>query len=176
MNITLITNFGEPWPDYETIYADIVLKAAEKLKENPENKKECHKKLVFAGVKHAVHSMDHFWESAESASCRLNVLCLTRGILSLMTPAELIQLFPVKKTYNGERYGVKDFFYTMNVLNAHGMDTPMGNAVMDILWDYVNPTIRMFVLANTRVVNDLYRIQRETNLSQEDLHNNGYTH
>lgn len=68
------------------------------------------------------------------------------SFIQLFTPNELVKLFPIKKFYAGDRIGIKDYFYTMNVLQRHGLDTPIGREVYSILYDYTNIEISVFLV------------------------------
>jgi hypothetical protein len=67
-----------------------------------------------------------------------------RQFIALLTPNELIQVFPVEKVYDGYKYKSKDFHYTMRELEKHGLDTPIGENLEDVLWDYTNREINRF--------------------------------
>ena len=61
--------------------------------------------------------------------------CLTTDEKSHET---LTGVLPIEKSYDGKRYGVKDYFSTVETLNGHGLDIPFGDSVSEILWDYHN--------------------------------------
>ena len=69
-----------------------------------------YKKLITYGIKSI-----NTWEEPP----KMNIdyprrgLDLYRFIVSIigkLTPKEFMQLFPIEKTYNGEKYGFKDYF------------------------------------------------------------------
>lgn len=61
-----------------------------------------------------------------------------------MTPRHFMQMFPIDKTYDGERWECKDYFTTMEMCFQRGFDSPIGDA-FTFLWDYCNPYTRCFL-------------------------------
>jgi hypothetical protein len=74
-----------------------------------------------------------------------------------LTPERLLQLYPVLKEYDGERWGCKDYFYTMDKLKQWPPDKPIGTAqeVARLLWDYQNKDLEIMLLQWMNAVNDL---------------------
>lgn len=61
-----------------------------------------------------------------------------------MTPHQFMQMFPIDKTYDGERWESKDYFTTKEMCFRRGLDSPIGDA-LTFLWDYCNPYTRCFL-------------------------------
>lgn len=74
-----------------------------------------------------------------------------------LTPQKLLQLYPVTKEYDGERWDCKDYFYTMDKLKQWPPDKPIGTAqeVARLLWDYQNKDLEIMLLQWMNAVNDL---------------------
>lgn len=74
-----------------------------------------------------------------------------------LTPQKLQQLYPVTKEYDGERWGCKDYFYTMDKLKQWPPDNPIGTAqeVACLLWDYENEDLKIMLLQWMNAVDDL---------------------
>lgn len=92
------------------------------------------------------------------AESRLQLGELIESQLGELTPMELMRLFPVKKTYDGDKYGCKDYFYTMEHISANGLNRKIANA-MDFLWDYVNDDISEFLASYMCMISKAYREQ-----------------
>jgi len=58
--------------------------------------------------------------------------------VGILTPRQLMQIFPIIKKYDGKRYGTKDYYTSMDAANKIGMDMIIGDSkrTMDFLWDY----------------------------------------
>lgn len=65
-------------------------------------------------------------------------------LIARLTPRRFTRLFPIDKTYDGQRWQCKDYFFTMEMIEKHGLDTPIGDA-LPFLWDYCNPHTRRFL-------------------------------
>ena len=53
---------------------------------------------------------------------------LTSTIIQIMmglTPEQIYQVFPIKKEYYGEKYGIKDYYDCMEEVNKLGLNTPL---------------------------------------------------
>lgn len=74
-----------------------------------------------------------------------------------LTPSELEQMYPVIKEYDGEKWGSKDYFYTMDKLRRLPVDNPIGdeNDVACLLWDYQNADLEFIILYWQSVLGDL---------------------
>lgn len=112
------------------------------------------KKAVNHGVRAAIL---HARNKRADPEALFQLFELVRGCIAILTPNELMQVFPIDKTYDGARWEEKDYFYTMDVLRQHGLDTPIGGSVDDLLWDYMNITTRIFTVEYTSVASRIYR-------------------
>ena len=121
---------------------------------------------VFYGVRYVVAAMRGRPASKE-------LIGRVVDLIGQLTPRELLQIFPVEKTYDGERWEAKDYFFTMDVLRKHGLDKPLGKNVLDVLWDYTNIHVRLFNVAMLNAVDALRRMEGQETLMQEWAASNG---
>ena len=85
---------------------------------------------------------------------------ITRHLLAHLTPRQLLNTFPPTKDYDGERYECKDYFSTMEAVRAFPMDEPIGADGIDhLLWDYMNPTISVFMAQRMSLVDSFLKSQ-----------------
>jgi len=112
-----------PKVDYERKYLDGMIRAI-KAKELAPDDKTITKRIIFYTVKYfsVLDNKDMNRENLESLlvfdQMLLNEICE-------LTPAELLTIFPVTKFYDGARYECKDYFSTMEALQAHGLHEPI---------------------------------------------------
>lgn len=112
---------------------------------NPPDTTTCQR-LVFYGVRTVNYSRREYRRLRGNMAMPLfHIVGIVHGYMERLTPRQLTQVFPISKHYDGERYQGKDYFTAMKVLQAHGMDVLIGDAVLDILWEYVNPEICVFM-------------------------------
>jgi len=104
------------------------------------------KKYVYLGVKHlGSRTRDRrIGDVGKSHEDAVSVIQAS----GRLTPMELMQIFPVTKTYNGDRYDSKDYYFSMKAIQEHGLDKPIGNheSVVNLLWDYMNINILHFMV------------------------------
>ncbi len=97
----------------------------------------------------------------------------TKEAVSQLTPNEFMTIFPVEKRYDGDRYGVKDYFYTMEELRKIGMDTLIGGHVDTLLFDYQNPHVREFNKFIFRVIDCFRAHNGEPSIMESFMAENG---
>lgn len=116
-------------------------------------KRDNLKKFIFLGVKAFGGEYLKNRNRSRIKSCE-EIEWLYKGTnavmraIGLLTPAELVQLFPITKDFDSGKYGSKDYFWTMDKIKALPQDKPIGNEqnVADLLWDYVNKDTEWFFL------------------------------
>lgn len=84
------------------------------------------------------------------------------------TPRQMMELFPIKKEYDGERFGWKDFFYTMKTIEKYGLDRKIEDAV-DFLWDYQNDDLARFMVQYLCFAGKAYRKQTGRSMAQDGM-------
>lgn len=96
-----------------------------------------------------------------------------KAVISTLTPVELDNIFPIDKTYNGERYQSKDYFYTIRAIKAVGENEEIGDKLNDLLWDYQNLQLTLFTVNLMSVVSDIRRSQGEKGIFEKFAEENG---
>lgn len=92
---------------------------------------------------------------------------LTKQFMMLLTPHQFVNLFPIEKSYDGEKYMVKDYFSTMEMLSHLDMDKPLGAQLEDVMWDYQNPTIGEFLVAMFSTASKLRKLDTGVGIMEE---------
>ena len=126
-------------------------------------------KIVFAGVKYITthRYLDKDCIKREEIEQHFQFIDVVRQLLSLLTPNQFANLFPIEKTYDGEKYMVKDYFSTVEMLKNYEMDKPLGIKLDDFLWDYQNPTIGKFMVAMLSSASDLRKLDTGVGIMEE---------
>lgn len=142
------------------------LRQMELLEVAVQDKKEVLKRLAYYGIR--------YWGRNAKIPDTLPELkklfaeCdYLQHIVGYLTPRELTTIFPITKTYDGMRAGSKDYFYTMEVLQNHGMDKMMTGNVQDILFDYENSDVRRFLMRLLQIVSMIRRAEGKKGLAEE---------
>ena len=114
-----------------------------------------HKKIIFWGVKSLGHGNQKFLKK-ENAEERLSLYRFVSDLIDRITPRQLINIFPIAKDYDGNKYEMKDYFYTMDKCKKHGLDNPIENS-FEFLWDYHNEYTGGFVVKYLSTLSDMNR-------------------
>lgn len=111
------------------------------------------KKYIFLGTK--AYGKEYFmnrhrskFHSCEEIEWVYNETNEIMKAIGLLTPEELLQLFPVTKDFDSGKFGSKDYFWAMEKIKALPKDKPIGTEqnVAEVLWDYVNESTEYFFL------------------------------
>jgi hypothetical protein len=146
-------------------------RAARRHAENQEDRDNFHR-LVYWGVKiFSRGTLDGL--DFDELQLRFQTICTIKRLVGQLTPAELLQIFPPEKTYDGCRYQCKDYFSTMEALRRHGMDKPIGEAATSLLWDYMNPDICEFEVGCLSTMSAIRRAEGYKGLIEEFFEEQG---
>ncbi|MDD3305564.1 MAG: hypothetical protein PHO29_00495 [Acetobacterium sp.] len=159
--------------DYERKYLEGMIRAIKAKQLEPDNI-EATKRIIFYTVKYLsiinIKSMSR--ESLEGLlvfdQMLLNTICE-------LTPAELLTIFPVTKSYDGKRYECKDYFSTMEALQAHGLYEPIRSpeTASSLLWGYMNPTVMMYQVHCMSVVSEIHAMDTGKGLMEQFFEDQG---
>lgn len=118
---------------------------------------EIHNKVIFWGVKALGRRSDSI-QSEEFLYNTMHLYQFTINMLNKITPRQLMNIFPITKIYDGNKYESKDYFYSMDKCNKHGLDVPIGNA-FEFLWDYMNVDTGLFLVKYLSTLSDVRRLE-----------------
>ncbi len=137
----LIEGTKRPPLDYEQIYLDGIIRCTS----DGTGSMEVARKIIFYTVKYfGVVDIDKY--TRDQLEVLHTLSCQMTEVMAAITPADLITIFPIKKTYDGERYQMKDYFSAMEAVNAHGLHEPFKTAdnARVLLWEYWNRDIMLY--------------------------------
>lgn len=129
------------------IYLDHLIKIGEDIKKNRgkliDEKLLCQK-IAFYGIKAIglspeIESKDPKYNEYAFA---LNNLILTA--IEELTPKEFLQVFPLDKIYDGDKFDCKDYFSSMETINEYGIDRRIEDAG-GFLFDFMNKDVHKFL-------------------------------
>lgn len=163
-----------PPVDYGTIYIDGAGRAMEGAFLDPDNK-DYTKRIVYYMIKHfSVVVLEEMW--GEKMESFLVLVDMLMDIVCRLTPAELMNIFPIEKIYDGKKYGCKDYFTTMEALQAYDLNEPIKTKekVESLLWDYMNVTVMEYQVNRMRVIGELYRLHTGKCLVEQDFKKLGF--
>lgn len=91
-----------------------------------------------------------------------------------LTLRNFVTTFPIKKTYDGAKWEIKDYFYTMEVLKEMDWDISIGREqISELLWDYWNDDLRHAYLEYSNAMSDIYRSQTGIGIMEQFFEDQG---
>lgn len=157
--LTVLTNsIPKVKPDYNSIYHEAFKRAL---------KRPNIHQAIFYGVKYIVTMSEPEKVTIDEAMLKFEIIHIVTELISMVTPGDLIQIFPVSKEFDGEKWGSKDYFYTMQTINQMGINEVIGNKVQDLLWDYQNTNISEFLVALLSNLSDIRRLHGHKGIAEE---------
>lgn len=167
------TQIERPPVDYKIIYLNGMIRAI-KAKELTPDDKTITKRIIFYTVKY-FSDLDIKGMSRESLEGILVFDQMLLNTICELTPDELLTIFPVTKSYDGAKYECKDYFSTMEALQAHGLHEPIQSpeTASSLLWAYMNPTVMMYQVHCMSVVSELHSMDTGKGLMEQFFEDQG---
>lgn len=153
---------------YQRIFIDLLRENSE---ETTELDRDTLKKLVYFGAKFINTLKDV--KSQDDISKKMGLILYIRGLIAKMTPTELMNVYPIIKKYDGEKYCIKDYFYTKAEMDKLKQDEPIGELVDNVLYDYNNNDVRRFLMAQLSTTSDIRKMNGQKDITEEFCEENG---
>lgn len=139
--------------------------------ENPDmvNRRKCIQKLVFYGVKYVVTNSDREDTTREQAERDFQLISIIKSLVGLLEPSEFVEMFPITKDYDGDKYQTKDYFYTRDYINTLDSNVPIGEKEdpLMFLWEYTNKDIENFNIKSMLALSKLRQIDGHPSIANE---------
>lgn len=97
---------------------------------------------------------------------------LVLEVFKTLTPRKLMNILPIDKNFDGEKYDCKDYFYTMNKCNEHGLENQIKDPLI-FLWDYHNRDIGKFLVNYLSTLSEASRKNGEMGILEKFAAENG---
>ena len=135
-------------------------------------------KAVYAGVRAVCLDQKGYllaWQCVNQEDCDAEELVKTAfsfhtqivDLFGMMTPNQVIRLFPPRKEYDGEKYGCKDWYTVMDAVKKFGPDKVLGDKAMEFLAETNNLWLQIFCIAGFHVVDDLRRMNGQQGMLED---------
>ena len=92
------------------------------------------KNTVYWGIRH----IKEFTENSPQYPAALMYL------IEKLTYREFMNIFPIEKSYDGDKWECKDYFSTMDYLKDKNLDDVIGENAFDLIWEYWNDDVIEF--------------------------------
>lgn len=121
------------------------------------------------------HRLDSTYQTPfEVKQNSFNLIDALFGTIGRIKLKNLIKIFPIDKEYDGDKWGCKDYFYTMNVLKEKGLDNAVGrDGVFDLMWDYENRDLREVTVFFMSCMSAMYKQQTGVGIAEKFCDDNG---
>ena len=155
------------------LYLNAFTHVIENWLDNPEQEyKPVFKKLIVYGVKY-INALEPQNYNRENVENKFEFADTVMSMMANLTPREFMNLFPIAKEYDGDKWGIKDYFYTMEYIKKLSPDEPIGDKIQDFLWNYTNREIDAFLVKLFCFASNLRRFDTGKGIMEEFCEQNG---
>lgn len=131
------------------------------------------KKLIVYGLKAVNANRKTEYATREDAESAFQFAELIKSFMSLLTPKEFINIFPINKDFKGHKWQAKDYFYTRNYIETLEQSKPIGEKITDFLWEYTNIETETFLARLFSIADDIRHFDGYPGMMEEFLNDNG---
>lgn len=122
------------------------------------------KKAAFCGVRYVtLHSIDTSTSHRDAFLFLMEIKDVTT-LLETFTYRELIDIFPIRKDFDGWKYEAKDYWSTKEYLKDKDLDSVVGESIDEFLWTYYNSDIMNFGIKRTLIGDKLLKMEGKQGL------------
>lgn len=162
----------KPEVNKHELYVNAFYKSIKRYKTEQQRKANLKKLLVY-GVKAVNSNRSRNSTTQEQVEQDFHFIEVVKMFMAMLTPREILNLYPIAKEYNGARWGVKDYYYTRDYLKGLDMDKPLEGDVLDFLWEYHNWELARFNVNAMSCLSDLMRMQGQPGIVEQFFEDSG---
>lgn len=156
-----------------TTYLRAYIRVLKKYPDALENRERfAISKIVFYGIKCFLMSPKP--TNYEESLSDFEMASALKQMVSELTPNEFINIFPISKEYDGDRYEIKDYFYTRDYIEKMDKGAPIGDKALEFLVEYTNEDIHRFSVRAAMCVSDIRKYEGHLDLMEEFMAADGY--
>lgn len=124
-------------------------------------------KRIFSGVKYVI-AYDLKKEAIVDEIQRIFLVsCIVEDLIGMVSLKEFMNIFPIGKEYDGEKYGMKDYYSTKSFLNRYEQKSEIGKKIEELLLEYYNRDIIAFNVKRFMLVDQLRRARGQKSMAEE---------
>lgn len=130
-------------------------------------------KIVYYGVK-AVGTYPKLTSYQEAVTC-FEFISGLKGVMSLLTLHEFMNLFPIQKVFDGAKYEMKDYYSTLEAINELGLQPyeRIGESILKLIMEYMNRDIMDFAVQGMVAMSAIRRFDGHLDLMEEFMAEQG---
>ena len=173
--LRVIDGIKKEKPNYRKLYSNAfsntlnnAVKVAEETKdfEFDDLSLDIRKKLVLYYVK-KINATNLDILDYELLVGTFNTTSMINSIMGTLTPREFQTIFPIRKDYDGEKYEMKDYFYTKKYIEKIGIDKVIGKEATGFHMEYHNSEIARFAVQAMCTMSAIRRAEGDKSLGEE---------
>lgn len=174
--LKVIDGIKKEKPDYFMLYLNAFINEIEKANKKYETAREYDldtlTKIIWTSVK-MISALEPTNDGQVLLESGLPLLTFINGSMSLLKPKEFERIFPIDKEYDGEKYDMKDYFYTRKYIDEFGEDRVIGDEIEEFLWEYQNRTIRIYMVKTLKIMSSIRRFETGKGIMEGFLEEQG---
>ncbi|MGE7111986.1 hypothetical protein [Lysinibacillus sp. NPDC047702] len=130
-------------------------------------------KIIYYGVK-AVGTYPKLTTADEAKTC-FEFISGLKGIMSLLTLHEFMNLFPIEKVFDGAKYKMKDYYSTLEAINELGLEPyeRIGESILKLIMEYMNRDIMDFAVQGMVAMSAIRHFDGHLDLMEEFMATQG---
>ncbi|WP_107841368.1 hypothetical protein [Metasolibacillus meyeri] len=130
-------------------------------------------KIIFYGVR-AVGTYPKLKNYEEAVTC-FEFIAGLKGIMSLLTLHEFMNIFPIEKTFDGAKYEIKDYYSTVEAIQELGLQPHerIGERILELIIEYMNDDIMHFAVQSMTAMSAIRRFDGHLDLMEEFMATQG---
>lgn len=122
---------------------------------NDVSKKQC----IFYGTRMISKDKKKANDSYNNINLKLEQVIEIIDMMATLTPTEFMNIFPITKTYDGDKYECKDYLNVKKVIYSYDLNEPIGENIEEFLMSYLNIYINSFVVTYLCYINALNKYE-----------------
>lgn len=155
------------------IYLNAYIREIDVAMQEKTDKRKNISKIVFYGVK-TVNTLPKPLDKKQAENQFATISAL-KGLMSSLTLQEFMTIFPIEKKYDGHKWGVKDYYSTIEAIKELKLqpDDEIGEHIMELLMEYMNWDILLFEVESMSVLSALRHFDGHLDLFEEFMASQG---
>lgn len=130
------------------------------------------KKAVFYGIKYySSHQPSNDYKQLLIDMCEFEEI---KQMISTLTYNDILNMFPIIKEFDGERFECKDYFTTKQYLSDIDLDSKIGiDNVDELFWEYYNYYIMNFSVHELLTLDHIRKYNGKLSILEQFIKDNG---
>lgn len=124
-------------------------------------------KIIWYGVKDIITSPKY--DDYELNISYFESISNIKGLIATMTLKQFMNVFPIKKEFDGHKWGVKDYFSTKEYIKSTGLkpEDVIGEYALELIAEYWNDDIWMLFVKSLTTMSTIRRYEGHLSVFEE---------